>query len=76
MLVRIVLANAPRDNRAMPWCPDCERFLAPPSVTPEGRCPECSRRSNRAGPGSRSEIRRPSPPRTEAPEELAPVPCI
>lgn len=25
----------------MPWCPACERFLAPPSVTPEGRCPDC-----------------------------------
>lgn len=25
----------------MPWCPACERFLSPPTVTPEGRCPEC-----------------------------------
>ena len=25
----------------MPWCPTCDRFLSPPSVTPEGACPQC-----------------------------------
>ena len=27
----------------MPWCPTCDRFLSPPTVTPEGRCPSCGR---------------------------------
>ena len=25
----------------MPWCPTCDRFLSPPSVTVEGTCPRC-----------------------------------
>ncbi len=25
----------------MPWCPTCDRFLSPPTVTPEGHCPSC-----------------------------------
>jgi hypothetical protein len=27
----------------VPWCSTCERFLSPPSVTPEGHCPSCGR---------------------------------
>ena len=27
----------------MPWCATCDRFLSPPTVTPEGRCPTCGR---------------------------------
>lgn len=27
----------------MPWCASCDRFLSPPTVTPEGRCPTCGR---------------------------------
>lgn len=54
-----------RDNRPMPWCPACERFLAPPSVTPEGRCPECAQPVE---PG------RERPTGAGVPEELAPVP--
>lgn len=27
----------------MPWCDTCDRFLSPPSVTPEGHCPACGR---------------------------------
>ena len=27
----------------MPWCTGCQRFLSPPTVTPEGRCPTCGR---------------------------------
>lgn len=26
----------------MPWCPECERFLSPPSVKPDGSCPRCA----------------------------------
>jgi hypothetical protein len=25
----------------MPWCPDCDRWLAPPSVHADGTCPRC-----------------------------------
>ena len=28
----------------MPWCPDCDRFLSPSTVTAEGTCPTCGRR--------------------------------
>jgi hypothetical protein len=27
----------------MPWCPSCQRFLSPPTVTPDGTCPACGR---------------------------------
>lgn len=27
----------------MPWCSTCNRFLSPPTVTPEGGCPRCGR---------------------------------
>jgi hypothetical protein len=46
----------------VPWCPTCDRFLSPPTVTPDGTCPTCRHpvepgRSVPAGP-----------------EELPPVP--
>lgn len=25
----------------MPWCKQCDRFLSPPSVKPDGTCPTC-----------------------------------
>jgi hypothetical protein len=25
----------------VPWCPGCERYLAPPAVAPDGTCPTC-----------------------------------
>lgn len=27
----------------MPWCPECDRFLAPPTVRADGTCPTCGR---------------------------------
>ena len=27
----------------MPWCSTCDRFLSPPTVTADGRCPSCGR---------------------------------
>lgn len=27
----------------MPWCPPCERYLAPSAVSPDGSCPSCGR---------------------------------
>lgn len=26
---------------AVPWCPPCERYLAPSAVSPDGACPFC-----------------------------------
>jgi hypothetical protein len=58
----------------VPWCETCDRFLSPPTVTSDGRCPTCGRavepgRAHRAG----------DPPKDgDAPkageEELPPVP--
>jgi hypothetical protein len=25
----------------MPWCDECERFLTPNALRPDGRCPDC-----------------------------------
>jgi hypothetical protein len=27
----------------MPWCDDCDRYLAPSTVTRDGACPTCGR---------------------------------
>ncbi len=27
----------------MPWCETCERFLSPPTVEQDGKCPTCGR---------------------------------
>lgn len=53
----------------MPWCPACDRFLAPPSVDPDGGCPTCH------GPveaGRRIPVDEAERPVEE--EELGPVP--
>ena len=28
-------------NGDVAWCTQCNKFLTPPSVTPEGNCPRC-----------------------------------
>ena len=55
----------------MPWCDTCERFLSPPSVTPEGRCPTCGRPVDpgRAHPPDHGSAEVPA-----GEEELGPVP--
>jgi hypothetical protein len=25
----------------VPWCPECDRFLSPPTVKTDGTCPSC-----------------------------------
>ena len=32
-----------RSESRMPWCDDCDRYLAPSAVTPDGTCPTCGR---------------------------------
>jgi hypothetical protein len=27
----------------VPWCVSCNKFLTPPTVTPEGTCPKCGK---------------------------------
>jgi hypothetical protein len=53
----------------VPWCPSCDRFLSPPTVTPEGTCPKCGRpvEPGRAGPAGADDA-------PAAEEELPPVP--
>jgi len=57
----------PWENFGVPWCANCQRFLSPPTVRADGRCPSCGRPVE---PG------RAHPP-TDAPagdEELGPIP--
>lgn len=51
----------------MPWCAACERFLSPPTVTAEGRCPTCGRavEPGRAHPSNDAPVDE---------EELGPIP--
>lgn len=60
----------------MPWCPACERFLAPPAVTPEGRCPDCQQpvEPGRARVAPAEEQPMAPAQGHEVPEELGPVP--
>jgi hypothetical protein len=59
----------------VPWCAGCQRFLSPPTVTPEGRCPTCGHpvepgQAHPVEPGQ-------AHPVEEAPageEELGPIP--
>jgi hypothetical protein len=52
----------------VPWCATCDRFLSPPTVTPDGRCPVCGRPVE-PGQAHRAEDH---PPPGE--EELGPIP--
>jgi hypothetical protein len=67
----------------VPWCPACDRFLSPPTVTAEGTCPDCGRpvEAGRARPpdgATDAPLGRPGTagsdgsPATE--EEMGPVP--
>jgi hypothetical protein len=65
----------PCENHGVPWCAGCQRFLSPPTVTPEGRCPTCGRpvEPGRAHPARSPEDA--SEPKAQAgEEELGPVP--
>lgn len=58
----------------MPWCSTCDRFLSPPTVTPEGRCPKCGRpvESGRSRPTARTSTEADEHPAGE--EDQPPVP--
>ena len=55
---------------AVPWCSTCDRFLSPPTVTSEGRCPTCGRPVER-GQAHPADEQPASPP---GEEDLGPVP--
>jgi hypothetical protein len=62
-------------TRTVPWCATCERFLSPPTVTSEGRCPSCGRPVEPGGAhasGETPERRTEGEPAGE--EELGPIP--
>jgi hypothetical protein len=61
----------------VPWCASCQRFLSPPTVTPEGRCPTCGRavepgRAHLPGHPADQATRTDDAPTGE--EELGPIP--
>lgn len=58
----------------MPWCPACERFWSPPTVTPEGRCPECQGEVEAGRSRVMAEEENPERPGGAGAEELPPVP--
>lgn len=60
----------------MPWCPSCDRFLSPPTVTAEGTCPQCGRpvEAGRARPPGLSAEPPPNGTDPAAEEEIGPVP--
>ena len=57
----------------MPWCAACDKFLSPPSVTADGRCPTCGRAVD---PGKARLSTREERPEEAASgdEELPPIP--
>jgi hypothetical protein len=40
---------------AVPWCPTCARYLAPPSVHADGTCPTCGGGVDRGGARAQSD---------------------
>jgi hypothetical protein len=40
----------------VPWCTDCDRFLSPSTVNPDGTCPTCGRAVERGGAATRTEV--------------------
>ncbi len=49
----------------MPWCTDCDRFLSPSTVNPDGTCPTCGRAVDPGAAGTKTEA---------AEEPLPPIP--
>ena len=43
-------------NGEVPWCAQCDRYLAPPTVHPDGTCPACGRPVDVAAAASAAEV--------------------
>jgi rRNA maturation protein Nop10 len=57
-------------NGTVPWCTDCDRYLAPPTVRTDGTCPTCGRPVDVAAPAQSAHTPA-SPARSDT---LPPVP--
>jgi hypothetical protein len=53
----------------VPWCAECDRFLSPSTVRPDGTCPTCGRTVDAGELATSTAAERAAPD-----EELAPVP--
>jgi hypothetical protein len=51
----------------MPWCTDCDRYLSPSTVRPDGTCPTCGKAVDPAEGAA-------APPTQTTEEALPPVP--
>jgi hypothetical protein len=63
------------ESFSVPWCASCDRFLSPPTVTPDGACPECGRPVDPGGgrpPGAATDVDTEVPPQDH--DEEMPVP--
>jgi hypothetical protein len=49
----------------VPWCTDCDRFLSPSTVRPDGTCPTCGRTVDPGAVATKAE---------SAEEPLPPIP--
>lgn len=64
------------ESLSVPWCPSCDRFLSPPTVTPDGACPRCGRPvdpGQARPPGAATDIDTEVPPQDRG-EEMPPIP--
>lgn len=62
-------------NGGVPWCPECDRFLSPSSVTTTGECPRCGRPVDAgAGKAPPAVVASDATANTEADDELGPIP--
>jgi PHP family Zn ribbon phosphoesterase len=55
----------------VPWCTECDRFLSPSTVRPDGTCPTCGRTVD---PGAVASAAATKTASTEDDEKLPPIP--
>jgi hypothetical protein len=55
----------------VPWCPECDRFLSPSTVRPDGTCPTCGRTVDTGAVASNPA---PAVTKSEDDEKLPPIP--
>ncbi len=55
----------------MPWCTECDRFLSPSTVQPDGTCPTCGRTVDQGAVGA---VAATKAAKAEDDEKLPPIP--
>jgi hypothetical protein len=58
----------------VPWCPECDRFLSPSTVQPDGTCPTCGRTVDTGAVASTAATAGSAATKTEDDEKLPPIP--